>query len=253
MEQHNNITPQEQPTESVSPDISEKEFYPQAQPETGDLIVTSYGVVSRNDVENLIRLNNELGHTKKKSTGKRVLGWFFGIIGGVSFLLICVFLCFAAFRFTIAQKPAANTPDSPSFSYDDDFFHIPDIPDFFFGYGDDVSSSDQPIPDSKTSDAGLGIIVSELNPTISSMYDISGGVVILGLLEPTSFSGTDVREYDIITAAEGSAVTSTAQLTALLNKHQIGDDFTLTITRFTDGFADSFDVTVTLIDKTENQ
>lgn len=244
MEQHNDLTPQEQPVESAV-------F---SQPAEGDVIITSYGAVTRSDVEDLIKLNNELGQVgKKKSVGKRVLAWFFGIVGGVTFLVVCAFLCFTAFKMSLLVKPGAaspNTSDSPvipSFPYDEDFFQIPNI----FGSDDVLSGSDQ--SSSKTSDAGLGIIVSELDPSNANFYGIPGGLVILGILEPTSFSGTDVREYDIITAAEGSKVTNTTQLANLLNKHQIGDDFTLTITRFVDGFAESHDVTVTLIDKNASQ
>ncbi len=250
MEQHNNLTPQEQPIESVTPDAQSIKSSSQAQPVSDDLIVTSYGVVTRSDVENLIKLNSELGQVKKKSTGRRVLAWFFGIIGGVTFLVVCVLLCFAAFKMTAFEKPGSSKPDSsqsPGFSYDEDFFQIPDI------FGGDIFTSDSDQIPSKTSDAGLGIIVFELDSANASLYDISGGLVILGILEPTSFSGTDVREYDIITAAEGVQVTTTTQLSMLLNKHQIGDEFTLTITRFVDGFAETFDVTVTLIDKNASQ
>ncbi len=244
MEQNNNATPLEQPIESVSCDVSAD----------SDVLVTSYGTVTRNDVESLIKLNSELGQVKKKkSVGKRALAWFFGIVGGMTFLVVCAFLCIAAFKMSVSVKPhssSPNTSDSPTVPntpYDEDFFQIPNI----FGNDDAVSGSDQ--SSSKTSDAGLGILVTELDKTSAGMYDINGGLVILTILEPTSFSGTNVREYDIITAAEGIQVTTTTQLANLLNKHRIGDDFTLTITRFTDGFADSFDVTVTLIDKNASQ
>ncbi len=247
MEQNNNILPQEHPEAFASPSVSAEPSFQQEQNISEDYIVTSYGVISREDVEKIISANYDLGGISKPSRKKRILPWIFGILGGVAILLLCLTLCFLAFKLNIEKKPDIQ---APQFSFDEDFFHIPD-----FNITPNVSGSDQPDASqpSETSNAGLGVIVSALDTSSSTMYGIPGGLVIVGILEPSSFSGTEVKVYDIITSAEGIQITSTTALAALLDKHQIGDKFTMTITRFTDGFAESFDVTVSLIDKTKSE
>lgn len=235
MEQNNGTAPQGQQIVMVTTDDSH--------------IVTSYGVVSRQYVESLIKNSESLESKPKKSRGKRIISWFMGIVGCLSFLFICGCLCFSVFDYT-----TGNTSGG-SFSYDDGFFYTPDDSDDEDKKDDDDSnepSSDSDIPSisPKTSNAGLGVIVSELDSSTAQLYGISGGLVILGITENSSFIGTDVKDYDIITGAEGAEITSTSSLSVLLNKHDIGDEFTLTITRFSDGYAESFEVTVNLIDKT---
>lgn len=235
MEPNNGTVPQEQPNEITAA---------QAQEASGEQIVTSYGVVSREYVETLIQNSVNTKSKPKKSVGKRILAWFFGIVGGATFLVLCLFLCFNAYKLT------DKTETSGSSTYDEDFFYIPD---FFYGYDDgedeeeETSATDTPVVNN--SDAGLGVVVTQLDTSSAQMYGISGGLVILGIESDSSFVGTDVKEYDIITGAEGVEITSTTTLSGLLAKHQVGDEFTVTITRFVDGFAESFDVTVSLINK----
>ncbi len=212
-----------------------------------DKIVTSYGVVTREYVESLIKNSGQLGGKPRKSVGKRILSWFFGIVGCIAFLFSCVCMCYYAYNFVFAGD--SDSPGSITIPYDGDFFYVPD------GGADsedneETSDSDIYFENARTSNAGLGVIVSALDTSTAQMYGIPGGLVIVGIPEVSSFNGTDVRVYDIITGAEGAEITSTSALSVLLNKREIGDDFTVTITRFTDGFAESFDVTVSLIDKT---
>ncbi len=239
MEQNNVTAPQEQPLEaevSVSDAISSE----------GQL-VTSYGVVSREYVEELLRKNGTVTGKRKKSVGKRILAWFFGIVGALTFLAVCVMVCFSVFRFTSGNQTSNG---NGNFSFDDDFFLIPD---FYDDSDEDNASSDSDmiIDSSQTSNAGLGVVVSALDSSQAGGYGIAGGLVIIGIEDLSSFSGTDVQQYDIITAANGRIITTINELSAVLNKHQPGDELTLTITRFSDGFAESFDVTVVLIDKTQ--
>lgn len=239
MEQNNVTAPQEQPLEaevSVSDAISSE----------GQL-VTSYGVVSREYVEELLRKNGTVTGKRKKSVGKRILAWFFGIVGALTFLAVCVMVCFSVFRFTSGNQISNG---NGNFSFDDDFFLIPD---FYDDSDEDNASSDSDmiIDSSQTSNAGLGVVVSALDSSQAGGYGIAGGLVIIGIEDLSSFSGTDVQQYDIITAANGRIITTINELSAVLNKHQPGDELTLTITRFSDGFAESFDVTVVLIDKTQ--
>lgn len=240
MEQNNGTAPAEQPMEAeiaASDAISSEEQ-----------IVTSYGVVSREYVEELLRKNDSVVSKKKKSVGKRILAWFFGIVGGITFLVACVTVCFSVFRFTSGNQISGG---NDSFSFDEDFFLIPDFYDDDSEEGGISSGSDMIIDSSQTSDAGLGVVVSALDSSQAGGYGIAGGLVIIGIEDLSAFEGTDVQQYDIITAANGRIITTINELSAVLNKHQPGDELTLTITRFSDGFAESFDVTVILIDKTQ--
>lgn len=235
MEQNNGTAPQERQVVSVAADDGK--------------IVTSYGVVSRQYVESLIKNSANPDVKPKKSKGKRILSWIFGVVGCLSFLFVCGCICYSVFDYTVGDKTTGGSYPS----YDGGFFYTPGDNDD--EEDDDYStapSSDSDIPSisAKTSNAGLGVIVSELDSSTAQLYGISGGLVILGITENSAFIGTDVKEYDIITGAEGAEITSTSSLSVILNKHDIGDELTLTITRFSDGYAESFDVTVNLIDKT---
>lgn len=201
---------------------------------TDGYIATAYGVVSRSFVEKLIKRNR----SKEKRSPLLI----------VSFVLFCVILVivtvFTYFYYDcfIPDSPAGNS------SYDDGFSYTPDDKN---NNDDSTSDSDYSTTFSKTSDAGLGVIVSVLDSSKAQFYGINGGLVIVGIPDNSSFIGSDVREYDIITHAQGNEITSTTSLSAILNQHEVGDEFTVTITRFSDGFAESFDVTVTLINKNE--
>lgn len=201
---------------------------------TDGYIATAYGVVSRSFVEKLIKRNR----SKEKRSPLLI----------VSFVLFCVILVivtvFTYFYYDcfIPDFPAGNS------SYDDGFSYTPDDKN---NNDDSTSDSDYSTTFSKTSDAGLGVIVSVLDSSKAQFYGINGGLVIVGIPDNSSFIGSDVREYDIITHAQGNEITSTTSLSAILNQHEVGDEFTVTITRFSDGFAESFDVTVTLINKNE--
>ncbi len=213
-----------------------------------DQLVTSYGVVSREYVEQLIKRSGGLVTKPKKSVGKRVFSWFVGIAGALAFLFACFCFCFHVFRYVFPSSDISHEAQIP---YDDDFFFSPDNDyEKEEDKEEDPPSSEPSAGNVQTSNAGLGIVVSELDKELSQNYGLPGGLVILGITENSSFTGSDVREFDIITSADGVEITSTASLSILLNKHQIGDEFTVTITRFSDGFPESFEITVTLIDKT---
>ncbi len=244
MEQNHGTDLQEQLPDTAH-DIPQTDSVPSES--SNDKIVTSYGVVTREYVESLIRSSGKFGGKPRKSVGKRLFSWFFGIVGSIAFLFSCVCMCVYAYNFVFA--PGSDSHGSVTFPYDGDFFLTPDDGSDS-EENDNASDSDIYIEDAGTSNAGLGVIVSALDTSTAQMYGIPGGLVIVGIPDTSSFNGTDVRVYDIITGAEGAEITSTSALSVLLNKREIGDDFTVTITRFTDGFAESFDVTVSLIDKT---
>ena len=195
MDLDNSVIQQEQPDNAAS--AAEPEANAVQEP-ASDSIVTSDGVVSRRYVESLIKKNGGIDKKNGKSVGKRILSWFFGIIGCLAFLFVCICLCSYVFRYVNTPRNESSPGSFPSF--DEDFFVIPDDGN---DSDDSYSSSDSDIylEPSQTSNAGLGIVVSPLEVSTAQNYGISGGLVILGITENSSFTGTDVREYDMITAA----------------------------------------------------
>lgn len=242
MELNNGTNLQEQPASEEAALV---------QTADSDQLITSYGAVSREYVEQLIARSGGLVSKPKKSIGKRILLWVIGMIGALTFLFACT--CFSIYVFKYVFPASSKASQGAQIPYDDDFSFYPDggeDKDDKEEKEDDTPSSEPSVSNPHTSNAGLGVVVSELDTELSQNYGIPGGLVIIGIPENTAFKGADVREFDIITAAEGLEITSTSTLSALLNRHQIGDEFTVTITRFSDGFPESFDITVTLIDKT---
>ena len=205
-------------------------------------VVTDYGVVPEEMQDSLPKTVRYCTPRAEQSTLKKFMLWFMGIVGCITFLIVCVCLVFASTLLARDYRFAAvNGQNSIK---DDDFLY------YFDHFLSDSDTSESDFVINKSSNAGLGIVVVTLDSAKAETYGIKGGLVISGFTEVNSFSDTDIKVYDIITAAEGQTVVDSLDLTKLLNQHEPGDEMTLTITRFTDGYPDSFDITVTLIDKT---
>lgn len=95
---------------------------------------------------------------------------------------------------------------------------------------------------------GLGITVVELTLDFAIEDKYTAGLVIDTIEDYSSFVGTEVKENDMIVAAEGKAVTNVAELKACYAGRSIGDEVGLTIARYSNGVATTFDVTVKLIE-----
>ena len=203
---------------------------------------TDYGEVPEAQLDALPEKVRYCTPRKAAGTGKKIVLWIMGAVGCVSFLLVCGTMVFASVMYTMGYRLTLDKQDS-SFK-DDDFL-------YFFDTESDSDTSQTDLQINESSDAGLGIVVLELDGSKAETYGIKGGLVIAGLTENTSFAGTDVKVYDIITAADGKEVTSVLELSKILNTYQPGEEMTVTITRFKDGFPESFDIVVTLIDKTK--
>lgn len=95
---------------------------------------------------------------------------------------------------------------------------------------------------------GLGITVVELTLDFAIEDKYTAGLVIDTIEDYSSFVGTEVKENDMIVAAEGKAISTVAELKACYADRAIGDEVGLTIARYSNGVATTFDVTVKLIE-----
>ena len=181
------------------------------------------------------------------SAPARVLLWILGVIVGVTVVFGCVVFWMFGINYVyssfIAQPGSSaseqQTPDGNEF-----FFYYPD------GEGG-YSITEPTTPDGSTqsgSKAGLGVTVGqlELEFNVDGIYDC--GLLIMSINEDSAFTGTDVRVNDLIVAAEGVAIETIDELSVVLDARKPGDKVSFTIARYENGVADTFNVTVTLIE-----
>lgn len=201
---------------------------------------------------------------RRLSAPVRVLLWICGIAAALTLLFGC------AVVWVLGLRTLQNAVSSPShsssensqngnggnggeyggfgFSDGDGGFGSGDLPD----YGDFGSilpyfENDDGNSSSQSSNAGLGIKVTEiqLEFTVEDKYD--SGLVIVEINDDSSFKDTDVRENDLIVAMDGTTTPDYDTLKGLLGKKQPGDTAEFTIARYEKGVASTYTVTVTLI------
>lgn len=78
--------------------------------------------------------------------------------------------------------------------------------------------------------------------------DAEGTMVINEINDNSDLKNKDIREYDMIVAANGETMTSTDVITSILSSSKPGDKITLTIARIENNQIDTFDVECTLIE-----
>ena len=78
--------------------------------------------------------------------------------------------------------------------------------------------------------------------------DAKGTMVINEITDNSDLKNKDIREYDMIVAANGETMTSTDVITSILSSSKPGDKITLTIARIENNQIDTFDVECTLIE-----
>ena len=79
--------------------------------------------------------------------------------------------------------------------------------------------------------ACLGIKCETISQIISQQYGIPQGILIKEIFSHSNLSVAGVKTNDIITAIDGTNVTTTEELSAEIAKHSINDKVKLTITR----------------------
>ena len=89
----------------------------------------------------------------------------------------------------------------------------------------------------------IGIIVSPVGEDLSSQYDIPQGLYISAVNKGSDAEKQGVKAGDILTAVNGTPITTNEEVTAIKNTMQAGDSIHLTVWR--DGTTLEFDVTLT--------
>lgn len=79
--------------------------------------------------------------------------------------------------------------------------------------------------------ACLGIKCETVGQIRAQQYGVPQGIIIKEILNNSNLSAAGVKTNDIITAINGTNVTTTAELSAEIAKHSINDKVKLTITR----------------------
>ena len=90
--------------------------------------------------------------------------------------------------------------------------------------------------------AVLGITCTEVTEQVAAWYDVPVGLRISGIRDDSDLA-EKAQEGDIITMADGKAITTLGELQAVLDSHQVGDVIKLTI--FREG--QTFDIDAKLI------
>lgn len=156
----------------------------------------------------------------------------------------------------VPQTPSAGDSYDDFENFLDDFFGSGGangfFGDFFAGgdqsgeqFGSGAEGSAQADP--QVGSPGLGIKAVELALDFAIEDKYTAGVVIDTIEEYSSFIGTDVKENDLIVAAEGKTISTVAELKASYADKAVGDELDLTIARYSNGVASTFEVTVKLI------
>ncbi len=77
----------------------------------------------------------------------------------------------------------------------------------------------------------IGISGRNLDEATAKRNNLVAGVYVYSVEEYSSAELAGVKSGDVITAADGTAITSVNELNEIKNKHKIGDEMTLTINR----------------------
>ncbi|MFA9380789.1 MAG: S1C family serine protease [Acetanaerobacterium sp.] len=103
-----------------------------------------------------------------------------------------------------------------------------------------------------TGRAKIGITISgSVGEMEAQLYSVPTGVVIAGVERGSDIAAKGVLAYDIITKMDGVKIDTINDIYAVLEKHQPGDNVTLTIFRRPENGADqTFDVTIALYEDT---
>lgn len=210
------------------------------------------------------------------STAARVCMWIVGSIAGLTIIFTCVLVWISGLQYigvigSGTEKTEETVPSGDTYNFfiyddtitdqlpsvdpdDDSGSSADDFEDYFGGFfggesgSEDDSSEDDEAAQQQSGTPGLGItiVALELQFAIDDKY--TGGLVIDTIEDYSSFVGTEVRVNDMIVAAEGEPTPLPADLKAQFEGKSVGDEITLTIARYTNGVAETFDVTVNLIE-----
>jgi serine protease Do len=95
----------------------------------------------------------------------------------------------------------------------------------------------------------LGLTLGPIPDSARAQYELPEGLYVTDVSEGSDCKAKGILPGDVVTAVNGSAVTATEEVTAVIRSLEVGDTMTLTIYRKDTG--KSFDVTVMLVDVTD--
>lgn len=185
----------------------------------------------------------------------RILLWVVGIVVGATLLFGCGifwvwgldYLGVIDYNRTNDGKNEFNQGSSYDefeefYDYFNDYFGgsmiIPDAPD-------DGGNSSEP----QAGTPGIGVTIQEISSlefAIDEKY--TGGLVVVEISPTGALVGTDVQIGDLIVAANGVPTPTIDDLDVQLKATGVGGEMVLTVARFVNGVATTYDVTITLID-----
>ena len=78
---------------------------------------------------------------------------------------------------------------------------------------------------------GLGITVNELSPQLAEYFGTSEGVLVSAVTDDSAAARAGLRAGDVVTAFNGTSVSSAAQLRRELQQLRGGEEFSLEVVR----------------------
>lgn len=188
----------------------------------------------------------------------RIGMWIVGVIVGATLVFGCGLFWAWGLDYigviSLDKSPAAPSDNSGSgYSEYDEFYDY--FEDFFGGYGGAFDSFGGEVEGEEESGSaesegkpGIGVTIQQivLDFTIDDLY--TGGLVVIEISENGALVGTDVQIGDLIVAVNGIACPSFEVLDEQISATGIGGEMILTVARYTNGVAATFEVPIILID-----
>ena len=97
----------------------------------------------------------------------------------------------------------------------------------------------------------LGLTLGSIPDSAMEQYSLPAGLYVSAVSDGSDCKAQGIQPGDIVTAVNGSPVTTTAEVTEVIAQLQVGDTMDLTIWRSGKGGGSTFEVTVKLVDVTE--
>lgn len=213
--------------------------------------------------------SGDSGSRKKDAVSLRIFSlparigmWIVGTVAGITIIFGCALFWIWGINAidTIGADKTApsgsnefNQPSGDSDGYGgyndfEDFYEY--FNDFFDGYGygsndnGGGSSSDEP----QSGTPGIGVTIQQLPLDFVIEDKYTAGLVIIEINPNGALVGTEAQVGDLIVAANGSPCTSFEDLDAELQATGVGGEMILTVARFENGVAGTFEISITLID-----
>jgi serine protease Do len=109
-----------------------------------------------------------------------------------------------------------------------------------------IDITQQLITEGKVIRPSIGIVGRDLDESTAQRYNLVVGVYVSSVSEYSAAEIAGIKIGDVITAADGTSISTIDELNTIKNKHSVGDQMTLTINRN----GNSMELTLTLKEST---